>query len=222
VRLGSAIPRAPRCVARGPLLDRVLGGLRRPVYRSAGRPPSPGATAPRILEVVTGPSHGDTPVRRREAAEDAEQTRSLYWGDSLPVDPVRIAKSFGLRVMTARLPDDRSGALVKAREEAPTILLNSADAPKRQRFTCAHELGHYVKRTDHPAEYEYIDYRDALASQGRDPEEIYANQFAASLLMPAADVRRLAGDGLSDLQMSHRFDVSLEAMQYRLQKLGIQ
>jgi Zn-dependent peptidase ImmA (M78 family) len=179
------------------------------------------ASAPRIVGVVNERTQARSPVRRRDAVEDAEQALSLYWDGRLPVDPARLARALGLRVVTARLPENRSGALVKAVEDAPTILLNDADGPKRQRFTCAHELGHYVKRTEHPAEYEYIDYRDALAAQGRDPEEIYANQFAASLLMPASNVRQLAAEGLSDLQMASRFDVSLEAMQYRLQNLGI-
>jgi Zn-dependent peptidase ImmA (M78 family) len=99
--------------------------------------------------------------------------------------------------------------------------MNAADSFRRQRFTCAHEIGHYVRRTEHPEEYEYIDYRDALAAQGTDQEEIYANKFAASLIMPAAEVRRLANQGMSDLQMASRFDVSVEAMQYRLQNLGL-
>jgi Zn-dependent peptidase ImmA (M78 family) len=161
-------------------------------------------------------------VRRREPTEDAEHILAEYWDGRLPVDPARIARSLGLRILTVILPSDRSGALVKAREEAPTILMNAADNFKRQRFTCAHEIGHYVRHAASPDEYEYIDYRDALASQGTDPEEIYANKFAASLIMPAKEVRRLANEGLNDLEMASRFDVSLEAMQYRLQSLGIQ
>lgn len=158
---------------------------------------------------------------RRDPTADAESILAQYWNGGLPVDPAQIAHALGIRVRRVLLPENRSGALVKAREEAPAILLNAADGNNRQRFTCAHEIGHYVKRADHPEEYEFIDYRDALASQGTDPEEIYANRFAAALLMPSSEVRRLAAEGMSDLQMSFRFDVSLEAMQYRLQSLGL-
>lgn len=176
------------------------------------------ARTPRLRRFV---SEFPNPVKRRNAAEDAEHILADYWDGRLPVDPAHIARALGLRVVTALLPADRSGALVKTREEAPTILMNAADSFRRQRFTCAHEIGHYVKRPDHPDEYEYIDYRDALASQGTNREEIYANKFAAALIMPAREVRRLAAEGLNDLEMASRFDVSVEAMQYRLQNLGI-
>jgi Zn-dependent peptidase ImmA (M78 family) len=157
----------------------------------------------------------------RDPAEDAERILADVWGDSLPVDPVRIARSLGIKVLNAQLDPDVSGALVKEREQDPVILLNASDSPNRKRFTCAHEIGHFIKRSGAPDEYEYIDRRDTLATTGRDPDEIYANQFAASLLMPAKEVRQLAEEGLSDVQMALRFDVSLEAMQYRLQNLGL-
>jgi Zn-dependent peptidase ImmA (M78 family) len=160
-------------------------------------------------------------MTRRSAAEDAERLLADVWDDSLPVDPVRIARAMGINVVTAHLDPQVSGALVKERQQDATILLNAMDSPNRKRFTCAHEVGHYVKRADAPEEYEYVDHRDSLAATGRHPDEVYANQFAASLLMPAHHVRRLAAEGLTDLQIALRFDVSLEAMQYRLQHLGL-
>jgi len=163
----------------------------------------------------------ETIITRHDPTDDAERILAEVWDGGLPVDPVRIARALGIRVLNAHLDPDVSGALVKERQQDPAILLNAADSPNRQRFTCAHEIGHFVKRSDKPEEYEYIDRRDALASTGRNQDEIYANQFAASLLMPAKDVRRLVEEGLSDLQMAIRFDVSLEAMQYRLKNLGL-
>jgi Zn-dependent peptidase ImmA (M78 family) len=155
-------------------------------------------------------------------AQDAERILADLWGDAgIPIDPVRIARTLGIRVVNAELDPDVSGALVKERQKDPVIFLNATDSPNRQRFTAAHELGHFVKRSDDPDQYEYIDRRDALATTGRDPEEIYANQFAAALLMPEKDVRSLAELKLTDVQMALRFDVSLEAMQYRLQNLGL-
>jgi Zn-dependent peptidase ImmA (M78 family) len=48
----------------------------------------------------------------------------------------------------------------------------------------AHELGHFIRRTDEPHKYEYVDYRDQRSSTGTDEEEMFANRFAANLLMP--------------------------------------
>jgi Zn-dependent peptidase ImmA (M78 family) len=158
--------------------------------------------------------------RNHDPAQDAQRLLGDVWGHDLPVDPVRIAGSLGIRVIRATLDADMSGALVKELGKDPVILLNAGDSPNRQRFTCAHELGHYVKRKDSPEAYEYVDRRDSLTATGRDPEEIYANGFAAALLMPPTAVARLADEGLSDVQMALRFDVSLEAMRWRLVKLG--
>ena len=97
-----------------------------------------------------------------EAARDAERLRTSVWGDRFPVDPVRIARKLGIVVLDARLHRTVSGALVKERGEDPTILLNERDSVNRKRFTCAHELGHFVRRSDNPDEYEYVDFRDIL------------------------------------------------------------
>ena len=110
-----------------------------------------------------------------------------------------------------------SGMLVKRPTEDPLIYVNAADSDVRQRFTCAHELGHYVARTTGRSDdsFGYIDRRGPSAAHGTDPSEIYANQFAAELLMPHENVRSLVPQ-LSDAALAVRFNVSLGAMRYRL------
>ena len=146
------------------------------------------------------------------------------WGDrKFPVDPVWIANELGLDVVETTLDDDVSGALLKEPEQDPVIILNRNDSNVRKRFTCAHELGHYVKRTENgqPLEYEFVDYRGKLASQGVDSEEIFANNFAACLLMPEKEVRRLNNAGYAPVMMASYFGVSDDAIRYRLKKLGL-
>jgi Zn-dependent peptidase ImmA (M78 family) len=105
--------------------------------------------------------------------------------------------------------------------EAPTILINESDHENRKRFTCAHELGHYNRRKDEEGEFHTIDLRSPLSSTGSDPEEIYANEFAASLLMPADDLKIFLQFGLSDEELAERFKVSREAMEYRIVNLFV-
>ncbi|MBT4384420.1 ImmA/IrrE family metallo-endopeptidase [Candidatus Peregrinibacteria bacterium] len=62
-----------------------------------------------------------------------------------------------------------------------TIFVNSEDAPQRQIFTVAHELGHYVLQ--HPADAYGVLLRLATPID-KDPLEQEANCFAASLLVP--------------------------------------
>jgi Zn-dependent peptidase ImmA (M78 family) len=157
-----------------------------------------------------------------DAARDADQVRRTAWGESaFPVDPVRIAKRLGIDVLVADLAPNTSGALVKRSGQDPVIFLNASDSPNRQRFTCAHEIGHFVRRADDPDQYEWVDLRGPLAAVGVDPEEIYANAFAASLLMPEDEVRRLHKENRPELFMAQYFDVSREAMQFRLLNLRL-
>jgi hypothetical protein len=53
------------------------------------------------------------------------------------------------------------------------------------------------------------------------PQPIYANAFAAALLMPRSLVRALRKSGQSPAQLARFFRVSEQAMNYRLQNLGI-
>ena len=145
-----------------------------------------------------------------------------FWDGTLPVDPVRIAKDLGVEVLDVFLKKDVSGALVKKEGRDPSILLNADDSKTRRRFTCAHELGHYIRRSGEPTpRYEYVDYRDKRSSTGTDEEERYANSFAASLLMPEVAVKAMHEPGMPAFRLARRFGVSLESMQHRLDNLSL-
>lgn len=143
------------------------------------------------------------------------------WDGVLPIDPVRMAKSLGVEVLDVYLQEQVSGALVKKPGQDPSILLNAKDSKNRKRFTCAHELGHYVRRAEEPTQYEYVDYRDQNSSTGTDEEERFANKFAANLLMPKWIVETFHEQGLAPFRMAKQFGVSPESMQYRLENLGL-
>lgn len=153
----------------------------------------------------------------------AEDVMSAYWiGEGFPVDPVEIAHELGLDVWIAPLPDEVSGMLIKREGEPPAIYLNSADPDARQRFTCAHELGHYMIHVDDGTkELSFVDRRDPIATQGTNRDEVLANGFAANLLMPAATVQRRQRMGDSSAQMAEFFGVSLAAMKNRLVNLHL-
>lgn len=165
----------------------------------------------------------DVPARR--AALDVLER---FWANSdgkvnFPVDPVAIAKSMGVNVLSAELDDDVSGLLVKAPEDPnATIYLNREDHERRQRFTCAHELGHLSRRgTADGEKFGYVDSRDLESRSGKNPEEVWANRFAAELLMPAAAVRALWAQGESASRLARVFGVSAAAVDVRLGSLGL-
>jgi hypothetical protein len=150
---------------------------------------------------------------------EAEKVLSAFWTERrLPVDPVAIARAMGLEVKQGELPPELSGALVKRAGADAVILLAQDDHPNRKRFTCAHELGHFVRYAAN-ASIERLDFRGPLAASGLDKEEVFANQFAANLLMPAAELRAAIQRQQAVWQLSHLFGVSGEAMGYRLEDL---
>lgn len=158
----------------------------------------------------------------KQAETDAIELLDQSWDGTLPVDPVRIAKDLGVEVLDVFLKKDVSGALVKKEGRDPSILLNAEDGKARKRFTCAHELGHYIRRSSEPVpQYEYVDYRDKKSSTGTDDEERYANSFAASLLMPEVAVRAMHRPEMPAFRLAKQFGVSLESMQHRLDNLGL-
>lgn len=160
-----------------------------------------------------------------DAAQEAEAILDSVWarvaGRRVPVDPVRIATEIGIDVSEADLDPDVSGAIRKSAGKDPQILLNRHDHPNRQRFSCAHELGHYVQRASAGEPFEFIDFRGPLAGTGTDATERFANAFAANLLMPADEVRSRARTARSVIGLAFEFRVSPEAMTHRLDALGI-
>lgn len=145
---------------------------------------------------------------------------------SYPVDPAKIAEALGLKVFSADLQIDVSGMLVKHPARDPEIYVNGRDSKNRQRFSVAHELGHYVKRTSEEAQtteegWEYIDFRNPLSATGLDSDEVWANRFAAALLMPANLVKEVHSQISEPATLAFRFGVSSDAMNFRLQNLGL-
>jgi Zn-dependent peptidase ImmA (M78 family) len=105
-----------------------------------------------------------------------------------------------------------SGKLLPAERR---ILVNAAEPETRQRFTIAHELGHWVCQCVGAATPQPVYCR--AEEVGVNPEaralEREANIFAANLVMPEQAVRAAGGE--------NRFGVSDEALAWRLYNLGL-
>jgi Zn-dependent peptidase ImmA (M78 family) len=141
---------------------------------------------------------------------------------TVPVPVERMVKDRGITLRKGDL-GDVSGLLLRDLGSA-TIGVNSTQSPVRQRFTIAHEFGHFllhegiVEHVDHGYR---VNYRSELSSQATEVEEIEANFFAASLLMPRSMLdEREAVAALDDDRMvralAREFEVSQHAMSLRL------
>lgn len=149
-----------------------------------------------------------------------------------PVPVEQIAANHGIQVIRSAAEWNESGFLL--RDNGRIIIgINGRNSPRRQRFTIAHELGHWQLHEGKPLIVDQsvmVNKRDDVSSQATDREEIQANQFAAELLMPqlyvAAELRRQMNSAIGSREelitnLARAFDVSNDAMGWRLINLGI-
>jgi Zn-dependent peptidase ImmA (M78 family) len=158
---------------------------------------------------------------KREAAEDAARLLKTTFRLRAPVDPIAIAQELGIQVAEGELDRDTLGGLVMKPGEEPEIFMNQLDLLIRRRFTCALELGHYVRSSPAINEYSRVDRRDDRLKSEQDPKAVYAEEFAACLLLPPRDVKVMIELGVDELEMALRFQVSREIVQRRLNALGL-
>lgn len=171
-----------------------------------------------------------TEMARSILADHPQATNSVG-----AVDPRTIAESLGIAIRFFSFDDNLSGFMLMEDDNA-LIGVNENDGRRRQRYTIAHELGHYFL---HDRSEPFLDPttaraqvipRDNVSSQGIDTREIEANLFAAELLMPEdrlrIEVEKLGGLDIMDdndseiKKLADQFDVSVRAMTIRLERLG--
>lgn len=140
-----------------------------------------------------------------------------------PIEPSRVARDLGLKVVEWAFPEEISGILVCFAGNS-AIGINAAHHPVRQRFSIAHEIGHFVFGKDHDVVLDYVGRERGFSfdTTVTGDEEVKANRFAANLLMPEswvrADAERLK---VQVEQLAKRYSVSEQAMWFRLVNLGI-
>ena len=153
-------------------------------------------------------------IRRPEDAERAAADLREEW--ELGADPIPNLAEFleekSIKIVSVSLPERVSGvkATVKKADGKPVqvIVLNGDHPGDRQRFTLAHELGHF------------------LLYGGTDAEEL-CHRFAGAFLVPAETLQREIGGRRTSLSvrelfyLKELFGVSAQAIVYRCADLGI-
>jgi Zn-dependent peptidase ImmA (M78 family) len=149
---------------------------------------------------------------------------------SIPIDIYMVSAECGVAVRTQPLEEEVSGVLV-IKEERAIIGVNENHHVHRQRFTIAHELGHFLLHKGDAKVFvdaSKVFFRDGQSSKGNERHEIEANTFAAELLMPEARVREIVDDQRIDAfdetavrRLAAHFEVSAQSMAIRLIRLGL-
>lgn len=161
-----------------------------------------------------------------ERAESILKDQNLF---SVGFSVKKLVNQLSIGLVEKTFDSDISGLLAIGQNNQAIISVNFLEDEKRQRFTIAHELGHYFLHSkDQPL---FIDkplrvmYRNNASTTGEIQKEREANAFAAALLMPkqlVVDELNSCDDNKIDLvkHLSKRFKVSEQAMSFRLSNLG--
>lgn len=141
--------------------------------------------------------------------------------NEIPVKVGHIANDMGIIVKKATLAAGISGE-IKLVDGNVVIRVNRHDVKARQRFTLAHEIGHFLLHRDKIGDgiVDDILYRSRLS----DELEAQANSLAADILMPLDKIRLYQQENShinSDMMiqnLAEELEVSITALKIRLGK----
>lgn len=150
--------------------------------------------------------------------KDYQRSRDAAWKilidcgvDRLPVEITQICRKLGISVRLYE-PTDGNDGVSMIYEGQPIILVNAKMPTARQRFTCAHELGHII--LGHVGVYEL---RNREPSATDNPIEQAANVFASRILAPACV---LWGCGAFETEeISRLCNISRQAAGFRSERM---
>lgn len=150
-------------------------------------------------------------------AEKIAEFHDIFPAEGQPADLDTLLSKLGGRTVVS---ENFSGieALTVHDTGSFVVHLPPMTSARRDRFTIAHELGHYFLHYREPGHSGYATFGRGK----RNPMETQANYFAAALLMPSTRFerafRRLAGDVWA---LADAFEVSPRAVEVRAQSLGL-
>jgi len=137
----------------------------------------------------------------------------------VPFDVNAIAEKFGIKIQSINMEDDLSGILSKTEQGGWVIQVNEKHHSNRQRYTIAHELGHFCLHRHLQTTFEdQIFFRGVESCK----KEWQANEFASAILMPEDEFRAMVRLGKNDIEgLAQEFEVSTLALRIRAKSLGM-
>lgn len=143
---------------------------------------------------------------------------------SAPVDVQALSLALGVPVRSSFLGPNLSGLIERTGDAKFAITVNASHPETRQRFTMAHELGHYMLHRHLLGSG--VDDNRMYRSEPGGPfhntkigpaQETEANKFAAELLMPHELIALVRKRGVTTARdLAREFGVSEHAMSIRI------
>ncbi len=111
---------------------------------------------------------------------------------NLPINIEKIIENYGITLKKECIDNEEIAGAIKITDDSAIIVINTYNnAEVRQTFTMAHEFGHFISYKVQGMIGEIIEFRDGTSSIGESSEEIFANRFAASILIPKSKLKEL-------------------------------
>lgn len=161
--------------------------------------------------------------RYRKVKSEVKKVLNENFIENPPVNVRDLVENYGLTLKFAEFPEQMDGVCGFLDTDEKAIWVNAKDKTKRQNFTIAHELGHWLLHRCEieadPASYHVL-RRQPMGGE-KDYRETEANSFAANLLVPADMLKICRKAGFTNIMMSDLFGVSQDVIGYRLQQEGL-
>ncbi len=173
------------------------------------------------IEAGTTPSL-DPRVEGEDAARSVRAMLGLGDEPALGIDE-RFEAEAGLRIFYLdRLPAKLAAFLIWTDEIGACVAINRAHPPERQRWSLAHEVGHFLRDRELG---DTLEEDDPL----RQPGEVFPEAFAKEFLLPSTGVQKRFAERCRagkftaiDLHgLATTFSVSFQAMALRLEELRL-
>ena len=152
--------------------------------------------------------------------KDYQNSRDMAWKillqenvTELPVKISQLCRQMGIEVYQYE-PTDGNDGYCTIIGGTPRIFVSSRCSRQRQRFSCAHELGHIL--LGHVDEYELVNREP---SPNDNPVEQAANVFASRLLAPACVL--WAVHAQTPEEIAALCDISHQAASFRAERMQI-
>lgn len=146
----------------------------------------------------------------------------LHLPQDLPLTVKEVLEQLGILTVFRPLSDGSYGMSIKTKDGMRFMLVSSNSTIGRQHFTIAHELYHLY--------YDENPTPHMCGLDGKSPLEQSADMFASNLLLPRVGLLAMLPESYSEtkqldiatiVKMEQKFQVSRQALLYRLKRLAI-
>lgn len=165
--------------------------------------------------------------KRRAIIDELTQDIIVYYDIKIPIlDIDDVVKRIGGEIKSDDLLSEYSDGYIKKKGDSFQIVVSLYQPRKRRNFTIAHELGHLFLHMGYMIDSEkWENQTDRYYRKGNSDEEYEANEFAAALLMPKKEYKKILdkyteGDIVYTTKIAKEFNVSVNAAANRGKWLG--